>query len=318
MITSTGDHLYLIDFGIARIFKPAQLQDTLAFGTPGYAPPEQYGGGTTERSDIFSFGATLHQLLTGFDPTKTLTPFCFPPIQQLNPHVPPQLEKLIAQMVETDPEKRPPSILVVKRELQHIKQELQRGNFARSLTTSGKVIVPTLPNTVVGATLHTYRKHTDSVQAIAWSHAVGSAKIVVGCEDATAHSWNAATGDTSLIYKGHSREITSVAWSPDDRQIVSGSRDKTVQIWDARVGNTLYTYRGHTKEVYAVAWSPDGKFIASAGEDKTVRIWDAATGNTIYIYHCHTSAVCAIAWSPDGTRIASAGDDKTVLVWQAC
>ena len=443
MITSSGDHLYLIDFGIARIFKPAQLQDTLAFGTPGYAPPEQYGGGTTERSDIFSFGATLHQLLTGFDPTKTLTPFCFPPIQQLNPHVPPQLEKLIAQMVETDPEKRPPSILVVKRELQHIKQELQRGNFARSLTTSGKVIVPTLPNTVVGATLHTYRKHTDSVQAIAWSpdgkylvtggrdklvhvwdtntgdkiftyarhstyvyglacspdgkriistsfatahvwdaftgdnvvvyrdhslwvyasswssdgrfiatcgaegevhfwadpsgksiykyqassrmvkavawsHAVGSAKIVVGCEDATAHSWNAATGDTSLIYKGHSREITSVAWSPDDRQIVSGSRDKTVQIWDARVGNTLYTYRGHTKEVYAVAWSPDGKFIASAGEDKTVRIWDAATGNTIYIYHCHTSAVCAIAWSPDGTRIASAGDDKTVLVWQAC
>ena len=89
MITSTGDHLYLIDFGIARIFKPAQLQDTLAFGTPGYAPPEQYGGGTTERSDIFSFGVTLHQLLTGFDPVQAMPHYRYPPVQLLNPHVPP-------------------------------------------------------------------------------------------------------------------------------------------------------------------------------------------------------------------------------------
>src|SRR6266849_10009805 len=79
MITSTGDHLYLIDFGIARIFKPAQLQDTLVSGTPGYAPPEQYGGGTAERSDIYSFGATLHQLLTGVDPSQATTSFSFPP-----------------------------------------------------------------------------------------------------------------------------------------------------------------------------------------------------------------------------------------------
>src|SRR5260370_25267375 len=116
MITSTGDHLYLIDFGIARIFKPAQLQDTLAFGTHGYAPPEQYGGGRTERSDIFSFGVTLHQLLTGFDPVQAMARSKFPPVQQLNPHVPPQLEKLIAQMVEMDPERRPPSILEVRSE----------------------------------------------------------------------------------------------------------------------------------------------------------------------------------------------------------
>src|SRR5712691_1789871 len=99
----TGDHLYLIDFGIARLFKPAQMRDTLVSGTPGYAPPEQYGGGTTERSDIYSFGATLHQLLTGVDPSQAVTSFYFPPILPLNPQVPPQLEKLIAQMVEMDP-----------------------------------------------------------------------------------------------------------------------------------------------------------------------------------------------------------------------
>src|SRR5206468_3453730 len=42
MRTSNG-HLYLIDFGIARHFKPGQARDTMAFGSPGYAAPEQYG-----------------------------------------------------------------------------------------------------------------------------------------------------------------------------------------------------------------------------------------------------------------------------------
>src|SRR5690242_19542284 len=56
----------LIDFGIARVFKPDQTADTLIIGTPGYEPPEQYGQGQTEaRSDIYSLGATLFHLLTG-------------------------------------------------------------------------------------------------------------------------------------------------------------------------------------------------------------------------------------------------------------
>ncbi|HEU5100399.1 MAG TPA: serine/threonine-protein kinase, partial [Roseiflexaceae bacterium] len=55
----------LIDFGIARLFKPDQPGDTLIIGTPGYAPPEQYGQGQTDqRSDIYSLGATLYELLT--------------------------------------------------------------------------------------------------------------------------------------------------------------------------------------------------------------------------------------------------------------
>ena len=67
MMTPDG-HLYLIDFGIVRHFKPGQAKDTIAFGSPGYAAPEQYGKAqTTARSDIYSLGANLHQLLTGID-----------------------------------------------------------------------------------------------------------------------------------------------------------------------------------------------------------------------------------------------------------
>ncbi len=64
MRTATGQ-LYLIDFGIARYFKPGQAKDTVALGSLGYAAPEQYGKAqTTPQADIYSLGAVLHQLLT--------------------------------------------------------------------------------------------------------------------------------------------------------------------------------------------------------------------------------------------------------------
>jgi serine/threonine protein kinase len=55
----------LIDFGIARFFRHTGSQDTQLLGTPGYAPPEQYGKAQTdERSDIYSLAMTLFQLMT--------------------------------------------------------------------------------------------------------------------------------------------------------------------------------------------------------------------------------------------------------------
>jgi serine/threonine protein kinase len=105
--------LYLIDFGIARLFKPGQAKDTIAIGSIGYAAPEQYGKTqTTIQSDIYSLGATLHHLLSGNDPADH--PFTFQP---LNLAQPAGLELLILQMVERDPQKRPAAIGVVQQQL---------------------------------------------------------------------------------------------------------------------------------------------------------------------------------------------------------
>jgi len=95
----------LIDFGIARLFKPGKHTDTLRMGTMGYAPPEQYAGhGQTDtRSDIYSLGATLHHLLTGRDPTQH-TPFTFDtaPPRSLNPAISPYIETAIMKAVAYD------------------------------------------------------------------------------------------------------------------------------------------------------------------------------------------------------------------------
>jgi Tol biopolymer transport system component len=93
----------LIDFGIARLFKPDQTGDTLIIGTPGYAPPEQYGQGQTdERSDIYSLGATLYNLLSGHVP-NTVPP---PPLASVNPAVSPELARIVARATEVDPADR--------------------------------------------------------------------------------------------------------------------------------------------------------------------------------------------------------------------
>jgi serine/threonine protein kinase len=105
MLTSQGQ-VKLIDFGIARLFKPGQAHDTISLGTPGYAAPEQYGGqGQTDpRSDIYSLGVVLHQMLTGYDPART--PFNLPLTRTLNGTVPPNIEAVIRKAVQVDPNQR--------------------------------------------------------------------------------------------------------------------------------------------------------------------------------------------------------------------
>ena len=122
MVTENG-HVVLIDFGIARFFKEGQAQDTVYLGSPGYAPPEQHGiSQTNPRSDLYALGATLHCCLTGRDPFHADDRFAFPPVRQLNPLVPIELDQLIQRLVSLDERQRPTSALEVQQELLKIKQ----------------------------------------------------------------------------------------------------------------------------------------------------------------------------------------------------
>jgi eukaryotic-like serine/threonine-protein kinase len=326
LLTPHGQ-IYLIDFGIARHFKPGQSRDTIAFGSPGYAPPEQYGKTqTTPRADIYALGATLHQLLTGDDPSQT--PFRFAPLQLRSQTTPVGLDTLIMRMLEIDEHRRPASMHAIKIELQRF--AAQRTTRQVGILQPGTMYVypsPVVPrqsfstsqsaadSATLGSRLCIYSGHSDKVRSVAWSP--DGAHIVSGSDDKTVQVWEAITGDHLFTYMEHSDAVSAVSWSPNGAHIVSASNDATVQVWEADTGNRIFTCRGHANRVNSVAWSPDSKLIASASDDKTVRVWDATTGQQLYIYRGHSDWVRALAWSPDGKRIASASDDFTVHIWDA-
>ncbi|HEU5347446.1 MAG TPA: serine/threonine-protein kinase [Ktedonobacterales bacterium] len=104
MVTNSG-RIKLIDFGIARVFVPGRTRDTQVLGTPGFAPPEQYGKAQTDpRADVYALGCTLYQLLSGYDPAST--PFALPPLNTRNPSVSPHVQVAIERATKLDREAR--------------------------------------------------------------------------------------------------------------------------------------------------------------------------------------------------------------------
>jgi WD40 repeat protein len=342
MLTAEGN-IYLIDFGIARHFKPGQAKDTMALGSPGYAAPEQYGKAqTTPQSDIYSLGVLLHQMLSGDDPA--FTPFRFAPLHLQSSKNPPTatqeaaLGTLIMQMLELDANKRPTSMALVKQELERIvsgsKDKMESATY--SLSPIQQPVNPALP---LGVCIAIRRGYAAPVRTVAWSP--DGRYMASGSEDGVVQMWRVEDGGDPAgrkiaLYVIHSGCVYAVAWSPDGMSLASAGQDKTVQVWNVATpasnrkasrwlsplssvidGNKSFSYRGHTDDVRTVAWSPDGQYIASGSNDHTVQVWHAGTGRTIATYRGHYSWVYALAWSPDGKFIASAGRDKRVRLWDA-
>ncbi|MCU0284836.1 MAG: protein kinase [Acidobacteria bacterium] len=106
------------DFGIAFIAdaKTKLTQEGSIIGTPEYLSPEQCEGKNVDaRSDIYSLGVTLYEILTGKTPYEADTPVSmlmkivrgnFPPIGQVNPAVPEPVQKIVEKMMQTNPQNR--------------------------------------------------------------------------------------------------------------------------------------------------------------------------------------------------------------------
>ena len=122
IMVTPDNEIQLIDFGIARQFDPHKRTNTENLGTISYASPEHLGSITTPgqkrtaqnpgklvqtdaRSDIYSLGATMYHLLTGFEPDPIQTP-AVGSILAKNPHLHKVVEQVIIKAMQQDPAQR--------------------------------------------------------------------------------------------------------------------------------------------------------------------------------------------------------------------
>ena len=121
LMVSVRGHLTIVDFGIARLLEdnsPRLTAPTQTIGSPLYMSPEQTMGYDVDgRSDLYSFGCVLFELLAGRPPFVAELPIAVMrmhleerpvPIRTVRPDLPNGLPELVDRLLEKDRDARPP------------------------------------------------------------------------------------------------------------------------------------------------------------------------------------------------------------------
>ncbi|KAL7919851.1 WD40-repeat-containing domain protein [Trichoderma austrokoningii] len=144
------------------------------------------------------------------------------------------------------------------------------------------------------------------VRASQWKHRLPFIKMLAGYK--TQWDMHRQTID------GYS-QVTSVAFSPDNKILASASSDHMIRLWEVSTGSHQRTLEGHSYLVFSVVFSPDGSILASASQDSTIRLWEVSTGSSKRILKGQGESVVFLAFFPDGKTLASSSDDDTIRLW---
>ena len=119
VLIDSHENIFLTDFGIAKILEsasPRLTQTDAIMGTPAYISPEQaQGNPVDQRSDIYSLGIILYEMVTGSVPFTAETPLAvlfkhisdpLPPPSLVKPDIPPSIEQVLLKALAKDPKDR--------------------------------------------------------------------------------------------------------------------------------------------------------------------------------------------------------------------
>ena len=326
---------FLTDFGIAAT--EADLRRGLeTTGTLAYMAPEQLTGEPHQvgaRTDIYSLGLVLYELLTGRRPHQASTPSswkqqvitCDPPrLRSINPDVPRELERICLRCLTRRAEDRYANSSLLALDLR---------NFLNSRWSSQKLLRTFVVLVMMVAALNslwlwrrrTAEPHFDTKKQLVLvpintTPPISGVQPPPKVDQVLLRFEDAPVGEVMRL-QGHTEGVMSVAFSPDGRFAISGSRDKTIRIWDLNTGEEVRRCEGHRLGIWSVAISGDGRRIASGGNDTTLRLWDFATAEPIRTLRGHTEWVYTVTFSADGRHLlsggGSAGKDIAARLWDS-
>ena len=306
----------ILDFGLAKLRPPLDPGDIDAgtrtasvdteahtmLGTVGYMSPEQVRRSPADhRSDIFSFGSVLYEMLAGGRPfqggteAETMTAILNqdpPPLDSVEGRVSSTLERTVRHCLEKRPEDRFQSARDVAFALESVARGGTGGAAAwpwgrrrtRLATVAGGIVLALL---AMGGVVRFWPAHG------LWSSRRPAPMTVVPLTSLAGWKWDSA----------FSPDGTRLAFSGDNGR---GNWDIYVQLIGAGTPLRLTT---HSANELSPAWSPDGRYIAFfrtvLGGEQAIFTVPALGGpeRKLQTSHCWAER-CSLDWSPDGKLLA--------------
>ena len=309
----------VLDFGLAKLTETAtgELGETATVtgpedpnteegtivGTVAYMSPEQAEGKKVDaRSDIFSFGSLLYEMVTGrsaFHGDSKLSTLSAilkedpKPVSSVTPDVPRDLEKIISHCLRKDADRRFQHMADVKTLLDELKEESDSGKLtgvARGATTGQKFRLRwSLAGTAVvllagvGVVFWFLRPAPHAAPKIVpLTSYPGRQRFPAFSPDGkqVAFAWDGETGDNFDIYvklvdAGAALKLTSSPadeygpeWSPDGRYVAFCREvSNHFEIWMVPALGGPERKLGESALCWGLSWSPDGRFLALVNND---------------------------------------------------
>lgn len=309
----------IMDFGLAKQQGASRLtREGNTVGTMGYMSPEQVQGFNVDhRSDIFSFGVLLYELLSGQSPFKGMheTAIIYEivnvdpePISILKPELPPDLDAILLECLAKDADERYQSAKEIVKDLRKLKRESSRQTASRILAvrksqiTSGSRLAAqttefeTVPQTkaprfnwwmIVSVVLGLMLAGSAAVYELYLKPVPELLQLSVGAQNGV--TFNSTVG-------GH------IEISPDGSMIAYVGRDTVGRdyLWVRPINSSVSVMLTGTENAIYPFWSYDSKMIAFFADGRLKKI-DAKGGPTFTI--CEATSGRGGAWNKDGVII---------------
>jgi class 3 adenylate cyclase/dipeptidyl aminopeptidase/acylaminoacyl peptidase/tRNA A-37 threonylcarbamoyl transferase component Bud32 len=331
----------LTDFGIGQVvseeylkgitragFTQTILSDSASSrtGTQIYMAPELLAGKpASTRSDIYSLGVVLYQLLVG-DFSRPVTidwadeisdsllrddlKHCFAGSPQGRFVGTGQL----AKSLRTLPERR---AALERQEAGVERQQAEKAALERAAYRRGIVRTATVAVLIVAAIV---------LMALYAFKQAARATLAQQSEKQQRLQADAEKTEASHLLYVANVNLAQQAWDQTNigrlRQLLEDTQGSPYRgfewyFWQRQTHQGVKTLRGHLGAVTSVAFSPDGQRIITGSEDKTAKVWDALNARELLTLKGHSDRIRSVAFSPDGKRIVTGSDDKTAKVWDA-